>query len=444
MKLQHKLALFNIFTKIAIIAISGLFVTILTNNISINHLQGRLIDKKNKLISNLSMAEINELVNMQKTFTDYNILKEEYIIIDQVPKPSKRNTKIYFSTEERQVDDESQKYLIMTNYFTFGGKFYRLEIGETMNAVSQIETTLLYFTLLTLVISVIASLLVEMTFTRFLLIPFYQIINLKLNNVNDPIHYNSTHIETSTEDFRLLDDSISALMKKISNQIIIQKQFITNVSHELLTPISLMMPRLENLLNDENLSDKGMNKIVASLKTLNRLKSIIHSLLLISKVEHNQFIKNDIILINKLIEEIYGELKDRLPEKDIKIQIKLLHHFEVFGNEALVHILCTNIINNAIKYNKAGGKVIITDSLSTNAYILYIKDEGIGMNPDEIELAFNRFERLGTSEADSYGLGLAIVKSIAAFHDIGVSVISNKKSGTTASITFPRQALNEV
>lgn len=406
-------------------------------------MESRLIDKKNKLFSNLSMAEINELVNMQKTFTDYNILKEEYIIIDQVPKPSKKNTKIYFSTEERQVDNESQKFLIMTNYFAFGGKFYRLEIGETMSAVSRLETTILYFTLLTLVISVIASLLIEMTFTRFLLIPFYQIINLKLKNVNDPIHYNSIHIATSTEDFRLLDDSISELMNKISTQITIQKQFITNVSHELLTPISLMMPRLENLLNDENLSDKGMNKIAASLKTLNRLKSIIYSLLLISKVEHNQFIKNDTILINKLIEEIYEELKDRLPEKDIKVQIKLLHHFELFGNEALVHMLCTNIINNAIKYNKASGKVIITDSLNTNAYILSIKDEGIGMNPDEIDLAFNRFERLGTSEADSYGLGLAIVKSIAAFHDIGISVISTKKLGTTISITFPLQALNE-
>lgn len=441
MKLKHQLALYNIITKIAIITISGLVVITLTDNISLNHLQRRLLDKRNKLITNLSQTEINDLVNLQKSFTDYNILKEEYIILTQTSHLSKKESKLHFTQADREVDDESQRYLIMTDYFTYKNKIFRLEMGETMEYVSQLKKTLLYFSLITMIISVIISLVVDIGFTQFLLTPFYQIIDKKLNNVNDPVHYNYTSIKTSTQDFKLLDESICALMKKISNQIITQKQFISNVSHELLTPISLMMSRLENLLNDEKLSDRGMNKIVASLKTLRRLKSIIHSLLLISKVEHNQYDKNDTIIVCKVVEGIYEELEDRLLERNISFTNKLKQKFELVGNETLVHILCTNLINNAIKYNKINGQVIISDSLTPDAYFLYIKDKGIGMNFDEINLAFSRFEKLGTTEADSHGLGLAIVKSIAAFHNIGVNIDSKKHIGTCVTLKFPLQEL---
>jgi signal transduction histidine kinase len=68
---------------------------------------------------------------------------------------------------------------------------------------------------------------------------------------------------------------------------------------------------------------------------------------------------------------------------------------------------------------------------------LYISDEGIGMDPEEIELAFSRFEKLGTIEADSHGLGLAIVKSIAAFHSIGIAMDSAKGTGTRVTLRFP-------
>lgn len=436
MKLQHKLAFYNSITKIAIIAISGFFAIILTNHISISHLQKRLIDKRNRLITNLSNAEVNDLVNMEKTFTDYNILKDEYIILRQLPDKVGKETKPFFITEDRKVDDETQKYLIIISYFNYDKKAYRLEIGETLGSLAQLGKTLLYFSLITMGIAVFISLIVDIAFTRFLLKPFYQIIDRKLNNVNDAIYYNHTPIDTSTEDFRFLDESISSLMMKISNQITNQKQFTSNVSHELLTPISLLMSRLENLLGDEPLSDKGMDKVIASLKTLRRLKSIIHSLLLISKIEQHQYPKENIVNLHSIIEDIYVELKDRLVQKNIQILNRMTSEFKFSGNETLLHILLTNIINNAIKYNKENGCINISDRLTETAYYLSISDQGKGMDADEILLAFNRFEKLGTKEQDSHGLGLAIVKSIANYHNIEVKVDSEKHIGTTVTLIF--------
>jgi len=436
MKLQHKLALYNTFTKIAIIGILGALIFIFIDRISTNHLQQRLVDKRKKLLADISAAEIKDLLNPQTTFTDYNILKEEYIEV-KAASSNKTDTIPVFTTETREIENEQQDYLIISSYFKYGGKSYHLEIGETMQALKQIEKTILFFTLMILLISVGLSIIVDLAFTRLLLKPFYRIIDQKLNKVDDPIHFNYSPEKTTTEDFKLLDDSISLMMKKISDQILTEKQFISNVSHELLTPISILRIRLEHILNDENLSTESLNKIVASLKTLNRLKAIINSLLLISKIENKQFKKNDVVSIQVLIDDIYEELEDRLISKNIVFENTLKYKFKFKGNQALIHTLCMNLINNAMKYNKENGKIVLSDKLTKTEYLLFIRDEGVGMDPDQIEKAFTRFEKLNTTDDDeSYGLGLAIVKSISDFHDIGVSISSTKDKGTTVSLTF--------
>ena len=437
MKLQHKLALYNTITKIAIIAILGALILIFIDRLSVSHLQQRLIDKRNKLFSNLSEAEIEDLLKRQATFTDYNILKEEYIEIHLAKQGAKIETKPAFTVETREIEGEQQEYLIISNHFTYGGKFYRMEIGETMGAVKQIEKTILFATLLILLVSIGLSIIADLAFTKFLLAPFYRIIDQKLNKVDDPIHFNYSPSTTTTEDFKLLDNSISSLMKKISGQILTEKQFITNVSHELLTPISILRVRLENILNDQNLSEESLNKIAASLKTLNRLKAIINSLLLISKIENNQFNKNDIVPLQVLINDIHEELEDRLISKNIIFENNLKHQFDFRGNHALIHTLCINLINNAIKYNKENGKIIVSDLLTKTEYTLFISDEGEGMKPEEIEKAFTRFEKLKVTDDDeSYGLGLSIVKSISSFHHINVSISSETGRGTTVSLIF--------
>jgi signal transduction histidine kinase len=280
--------------------------------------------------------------------------------------------------------------------------------------------------------------LIDLTFTRFLLKPFYQIIDRKLIKVNDPLNFDYEKVKTTTQDFELLDSSISTLMAKISNMFMLEKQFIANVSHELLTPISIISSRLENILQQDGLTVESENKLFASLKTLNRMKSIINSLLLISKIENNQFNKTDRVVISDIIKEVSEELEDRLEDKKIQFNNHAYFAWAMQANRTLMYTLLFNIINNAIKYNKMNGGIFITDKLKDDVYTLEITDTGIGMNDKEIEMAFNRFEKLDTNHKESYGLGLAIAKSITAFHNIGVQIISSKNAGTTFRLTFNR------
>ena len=438
MKLQVKLALYNTLTKVAVIMLLSFAIFVSINHISITHIQQRLVQKKAKVLANLSGTEINDLLKRQGTFTDYNLLKEEYIILQEMDQKTKLKP-AYFTKEIRSIEGNEEEYQILVAPVNYGGKRYRLELGETMSAVSQLDHTISVFTFIILTIAVALTILADLTFTRFLLNPFYKIIDQKINKVNDPKSFNYQAIKTGTEDFRILDQSISALMGKMASLIQTEKEFIANVSHELLTPISILNSRLENLLDQETLTEDGENKLFACLKTLGRLKSIINSLLLISKVENNQFVQQDNISIKETVEGVYEELEHRLLMMKLTFIVDIPEDFHFRGNQSLFHTLVMNIVNNAIKYNIARGKIIVSGRQTSTGFELEIIDTGLGMEKGKLESVFNRFEKLDSDRSDSYGLGLAIAQSIATFHSILLSVESEKEVGTTVKFSFSSQ-----
>jgi signal transduction histidine kinase len=439
MKLQVKLALYNTLTKVAIILFTGLLILLSIEKISYNHIEVRLEEKKEETLRSLESHDINHSLSTQEVYEDYNILKEEFINITPAKYEPNVSKLVKFTTEARKLDKNFQTYRILSHKFNFNGHTYLLQIGETIESVEELKSIIKKFTLLVLFIALVLTLISDLVFTKFLLAPFYRIIDRKLIKVNDPMNFDYEKIKTTTQDFELLDDSISSLMKKISNLFILEKQFIANVSHELLTPISIISSRLENILLHEDLSEGSENKMHASLKTLNRLKSIINSLLLISKVENNQFDKGDMVMIAGVIKEIHEELEDRIEEKHLIFTNHLKYIYSIQGNRPLVHTLLFNIINNSIKYNKPKGSIVISDKLTDDIYSIMIADTGSGMDEKQIENAFNRFEKLDTDEKESYGLGLAIVKSITAFHNIRVKINSVKDEGTMVTLTFDHQ-----
>lgn len=439
MKLQFKLALYNALTKLAIILFTGGLILFSLERITFHHIGLRLLQKKAELIAHLSSKEISQILIQEKSFIDYNILPEEYIDIEPL-KTLYNNKEVNFITEPRTIDKKTETYRILKSGFNYNGRGYLLEIGKTIHGIDELKSTIKGFTLLMLLIALSLTLLIDLIFTRYLLRPFYQIIDRKLVKVNDPMNFDYEKVSTSTQDFKMLDDSISSLMIKITNLFTLEKQFIANVSHELLTPISIISSRLENILQQEGLNEENENKIFASLKTLNRLKSIIKSLLLISQIENNQFNKNAQVNIMDMLKEINEEFEDRLEDKKVKIINQVKNSFTIPANLSLMYTLLYNVINNAIKYNHEQGTITISDNLDNDTYTLEITDTGIGMDQKEIEKAFNRFEKLDTGEKESYGLGLAIVKSITAFHNIKVQIASKKNIGTTFKLIFEGQA----
>ncbi|MGY3053162.1 signal transduction histidine kinase [Pedobacter sp. UYEF25] len=434
MKLQLKLSLYNTVTKIAIALLLGAVVLFSIEKIAYNQLDNRLVKKKNKIIRNLSDEEIKVLLDKQDSFTDYNILKEEFIILNDIPDTQKAEP-VNIITEDREIEDEVEPFRILNYKFLYNTNWYRLEIGETIGGIDSIKSFIRFYMLILLAVALTISLFTDYAFTSWLLKPFYAIIDKKINKVNDPTLYNYENIPTTTYDFKILDESINSLMRKINELFSLEKQFIANVSHELLTPITILSTRFENMLNAVNIPPDHEDKLYASLKTLNRLKVIINSLLLISSVENHQYLKQENISIRKELLEIYEELEDRIVDKKVNYSAALNSDFKFLGSKTLIHILLTNIINNAIKYNRTGGSIVVVGTSEHNNYKLQVIDTGIGMNAEVAENAFDRFKR-GNSDENGFGLGLAIVKSIADYHGIKVIIASNREDGTEITLIF--------
>ena len=215
-----------------------------------------------------------------------------------------------------------------------------------------------------------------------------------------------------------------------------EKQFIANVSHELLTPISLLKNRFENLLQNESINDEGIDKIASSLRTLDVLKKVINNLLLISKIDNNQFGNNEEISIKEIVAEIMEDFEDRIEEKQISVSNEFTEGFMFLGNRTLIRIMLTNLMSNAIKYNVVKGKIILKTNFAADHFLLIITDTGKGMTEIQQATIFERFTRIAI-EQEGQGLGLAIVDSIAKFHHIEIKTDSKIDFGTTFTVHFP-------
>ncbi|MCL4637511.1 MAG: HAMP domain-containing histidine kinase [Olivibacter sp.] len=303
--------------------------------------------------------------------------------------------------------------------------------------LSKLEKNIWLFTCLALLISIIITLIIDISFTNKLLQPFYNIVEKKLNKINDPLQFSYIPEKTSTEDFLLLDRSLMQLMEKVSRQLDVEKQFTSNVSHELLTPISTLSSRFENMLNDESLSTSAVQKISDSLMTLAFLKRTIKDLLLIAKIDNGQYEKFEKIDLTNLIEEIRVEMDDLLANKEVQLHNQLSPKLNIIGNSTLIHILFANLIKNAIKYNQQHGTIRVYNEIKNDHLVLFFEDSGIGMTAETLQHIFNRYERFSTSQEEGHGLGLAIAKSIAAFHTMDIQASSILHEGTTIALHIP-------
>jgi two-component system sensor histidine kinase ArlS len=266
-----------------------------------------------------------------------------------------------------------------------------------------------------------------------------QIIKTKLIGHKFPNFGSYQEVKTSTSDFQYLDISIHKMIEAIEGAFQKEREFISNASHELMTPISILQSKIENMFDQEDIGDELKVRLLEMQKILNRLKSITKTLLLISQIENEQFLKEDTIPLNELLQEVYDEISIRLPDKNISCHITVPPDIVLVNvNKFLIFNLFFNLVNNAIKYNREGGEIEITALNVNTGLIVSIKDTGIGISAEDMPYIFNRFKKLRQSlQQDSFGLGLPIVKSIAAFHGIEIKVESEKNVGSDFKLIFP-------
>ncbi|WP_242670934.1 sensor histidine kinase [Flavobacterium aquidurense] len=439
MKIKHQLAIFNALTRLLVIVVLWLMLPILVENVVYRHINNGLLEKKKKFIDHLDRNEINDFIensdDSTETYSQFSTLHSEFLVLSK--SPIKHNQKkAVFTNEYRIIEGEENEYRILQYHFTFDNQGYQLEIGSSLGEVKDLTFIIKFFIIIVFVVILFITFLADTFYIEYLLKPFYKIIDTKIRRVNEPEAFDHTPIKARSRDFRELDFVLNQMMDRIAELFKKEKQFISNVSHELLTPIALLKNKFENLLQNESLDDNAFDKIAGALRTLDMLKKIINNLLLISRIENNQYEANESINFHELITDLQEDLQDRMEDREIQFLNKMEHDFIFTGNKTLIHILIYNLVINAVKYNKPKGSILVTDGFLEDRYFISITDSGIGMMASQIENIFNRFARI-SSDQDGQGLGLAIADSIASFHHIEIKVTSVINEGTVFMLLFP-------
>jgi signal transduction histidine kinase len=435
-KLLTKLTLTSTFSKIATVLLFIILLPFLINRVAFQSTNGLLKQQAKKVMDNIRNNGIDYYLQGDSTYGSYTLLKEEYISLEKAKNIYAEDT---IQTAQRIIEGDTVMYRILNQAFEYNNQLYELEIGRTIASISQYNSPLQKIALYVLGILIMLTLFIEISFTRILLRPLQTIIRTKLINPVFPFKEPPPPIRTTTIDFTYLDTSLISLMSRIKEDFDREREFTSNASHELMTPIGILQTKMENLMLLNDLEEPVQDKIMEMMKTLNRLKKIVHSLLLISRIENDQYTRQNNILPKEMITEIIDELSHRLEDRNIRITVSLQHSLTLHQfNHDLLFQLFYNLINNAIRYNKENGNILISDTIAANgAYIVFIKDNGIGIDPVDIDTIFNRFRKKNAVEGEGYGLGLAIVKSIADYHAIQLKVVSEPGKGTTVSVMFP-------
>ncbi|RSK43976.1 sensor histidine kinase [Hymenobacter rigui] len=441
MRLEAKLALFNALSKLLLVLLGAVVIPPIVSRVAVAHTDQRLHEKREEVLQLIQRDGISAFVQGEE-YADYNILKQEYITLTPLPPTpdgshAPHPPRIF--DEPRQVDNQIEDFRIMSQQFATNGRNYRLEIGSSLATVELLTDTLRRMALWVLVIGALLTIATDAAFAHYLLRPLQHLITSKLQGVHHPSGFSYEPLETTTTDFRRLDDSLNETMRRVQTAFEKEREFMSNVSHELLTPVSILQSRFENMLQDPELGHAHSLKIVESQKTLYRLRNTVKTLLLIANIENEQYLRDEAVSLAAVLADVTNELDDRLAQRDIKLLEDLQPDFVVRqANRTLLFTLLFNLISNAIKYNRWGGSITVQGRPEADGYRLSVTDTGPGIAPQHLPHLFDRFRRFqaGASAPEGYGLGLPIAKTIAGFHNAPLTVQSTEGKGTTFSLLF--------
>lgn len=241
------------------------------------------------------------------------------------------------------------------------------------------------------------------------------------------------------DEMYVLANTFDDMLNKIEHTFEKEKQFTSDASHELRTPVSVIMSECEYAQSCDLTKEEYGETIEVITRQAERMTSLISQLLTISRMDRNaQKVNFEEFDLSELLEIVCDE-QIEIHEKNIRLELKKEDDISICADKSLVARLMINLISNAYKYGKDGGKIEVLLIKEKDEAVLSVEDDGIGIAEKDIDKIWDRFYRADTSRTDneSMGLGLAMVKQIAQAHGGTAEVCSILEKGTKFTVKIP-------
>jgi two-component system, OmpR family, phosphate regulon sensor histidine kinase PhoR len=242
-------------------------------------------------------------------------------------------------------------------------------------------------------------------------------------------------------------DQTLLLIRDVSQRVKIERvrrDFVANASHELRSPLTVIMGYLDALAEDDRIPGSWKQPINVMQDQAVRMRRLVEDLLQLSKLESGQSVPKDrVVDVAAMISAARKEAL-ALPGHPDSIEIELQSQANLLGEETELQSVVSNLVANAVRYTPPEGEIVIRWTVDADGGHLAVRDTGIGISEEDIPRVTERFYRADGGRArqrGGTGLGLAIVKYALRRHDAELEIQSRLGQGSTFVCHFPRDRL---
>ncbi|MDF2952612.1 MAG: hypothetical protein K0S18_2195 [Anaerocolumna sp.] len=293
---------------------------------------------------------------------------------------------------------------------------------------------------LLLITSVILILVIAFFYSGMLIKP---LLSLKkaIGHLTEGYLDEEVSVESFTE-IKQISDSLNQMLLRIKNLESSRQEFVSNVSHELKTPLTSVKVLADSLLMQENVPTELYREFLVDIADeIERENKIINDLLSLVKLDKTASDMNiSSVKINDLLEQVLKRLRPIAKKRNIELVFESFRPVVAEVDEVKLSLAISNLIENAIKYNVEDGWVRVSLNADHKYFYVKVSDSGIGIPEESQDFIFERFYRVDKARSrgtGGTGLGLSIAKNAIHMHKGAIKVYSKENEGTTFTVRIP-------
>lgn len=308
-----------------------------------------------------------------------------------------------------------------------------IEIGDMMAELEQKGMMLIG-------IIVVLSVFLSWLLSTILVKPLARVTKA-IEDLTDGMQDDAISVPDYTET-ELITDAFNKMVNRMKILDESRQEFVSNVSHELKTPLTSMKVLADSLVGQQGVPEELYQEFMGDITAeIDRENKIITDLLSLVKMDKKVADLNITYMdINQLLEDILKRLRPIADKRNIDLILDCFRPVEADVDEVKFTLAISNLVENGIKYNVDDGWVRVSLDADHKYFYVTVADSGMGIPEDSIERIFERFYRVDKShskEIGGTGLGLAITRSAIAMHHGAIKVFSKEGEGTTFSVRIP-------